>query len=66
MRLILLIIFIALSGCSEFLILSSGTTAIVSQNTLSKAYNGIDMMTTIQTEKDIKSHILEKIKKDKK
>jgi uncharacterized protein YceK len=66
MRLILLIIFIALSGCSEFLILSSGTTAIVSQNTLSKAYNGIDMMTTIQTEKNIKGHLLEKIKKDKK
>ena len=55
-----------MSGCSEFLILSSGTTAIVSQNTLSKAYNGIDMMTTIQTNKDIKGHVLEKIKKDKK
>jgi uncharacterized protein YceK len=66
MRLILLTIFIALSGCSEFLILSSGTTAVVSQNTLAKAYNGIDMMTTIQTEKDIKSHIFEQIKKDKK
>ena len=66
MRLILLTIFIALSGCSEFLILSSGTTAIVSQNSLSKAYNSIDMLTTIQTEKDIKGHVLEKIKKDKK
>ena len=66
MRLILLIIFIVLSGCSEFLILSSGTTAIVSQNTLSKAYNGIDMMTTIQTEKDIKGHAYDKLKGDKK
>jgi len=66
MRLILLIIFMVLSGCSEFLILSSSTGAVVSQNSLVKAYNGIDAITTIQTEKDIKGHIFKKLKKDKK
>jgi len=55
-----------LSGCSEFLILSSSTGAVVSQNSLVKAYNGIDAITTIQTEKDIKGHIFKKLKKDKK
>ena len=66
MRLILLTILIVLSGCSEFLILSSGAGAVVSQNTLAKAYNGIDAITTIQTDKDIKGHVFEKLKKDNK
>ena len=61
-----LIIIIFLTSCSELLILSSGTGVVVSQNTITKAYNGIDAITTIQTDKDIKGHVLEKIKKDKK
>jgi len=61
-----LIIIIFLTSCSELLILSSGTGVVVSQNTLAKAYNGIDAITTIQTDKDIKGHIFEKLKKDKK
>ena len=61
-----LIIIIFLTSCSELLILSSGAGAVVSQNTLAKAYNGIDAITTIQTEKDIKGHIFKKLKKDKK
>ena len=68
MRLMMLtlIIIIFLTSCSELLILSSGTGVVVSQNTLVKAYNGIDAITTIQTDKDIKGHIFEKLKKDKK
>ena len=61
-----LIIIIFLTSCSELLILSSGAGAVVSQNTLAKAYNGIDAITTIQTDKDIKGHIFEKLKQDKK
>jgi len=61
-----LIIIIFLTSCSELLILSSGTGVVVSQNTLAKAYNGIDAITTMQTDKDIKRHIFEKLKKDKK
>ena len=68
MRLMMLtlIIIIFLTSCSELLILSSGTGVVVSQNTLVKAYNGIDAITTMQTDKDIKRHIFEKLKKDKK
>jgi len=61
-----LIIIIFLTSCSELLILSSGAGVVVSQNTITKAYNGIDAITTIQTDKDIKGHIFEKLKKDKK
>ena len=61
-----LIIIIFLTSCSELLILSSGTGVVVSRSTLAKAYNGIDALTTIQTDKDIKGHIFEKLKKDKK
>ena len=61
-----LIIIIFLTSCSELLILSSGTGVVVSQNTLAKAYNGIDAITTIQTDKDIKGHVFEKLKKDNK
>ena len=67
MRLIFLVILmiVSLTSCSELLILSSGAGAVVSQNAYSKAYNGIDMITTLQTDKDIKQHIFEKLKKDK-
>jgi len=58
------VLLLLTTSCSEFLILSSGTSAIVSQNTLSKAYNGVDMITTLQTDKNIKQHIFEKLKKD--
>lgn len=56
---------VSLTSCSELLILSSGAGAVVSQNAYSKAYNSLDMITTIQTDKDIKQHIFEKLKKNK-
>ena len=55
----LFIILIFVSGCSEFAILASGSSIAVSHNTYVKAYNGIDVLTIIQTEKDIKTHIYE-------
>ena len=55
----LFIILIFVSGCSEFAILASGSYIAVSHNTYVKAYNGIDVLTIIQTEKDIKTHIYE-------
>ena len=55
----LFIILIIVSGCSEFAILASGSSIAVSHNTYVKAYNGIDVLTIIQTEKDIKTHIYE-------
>ena len=59
---ILFIIFIIVSGCSEFALLMSGSSIAISQNAYAKAYNGIDILTIIQTDKDIKRHIYDTIK----
>jgi len=37
--------------------LSSSATIAVSHNVYVKAYSGVDMLTIMQTEKDIKTHI---------
>ena len=58
----LCVILIACSGCSEFALLASGTSIAVSQNAYVKAYNGADVLTIMQTDKDIKKHVYEKIK----
>ena len=60
---ILFIIFITVSGCSEFALLMSGSSVAISQNTYAKIYNGVDFLTVISTEKGIKQHIYEKGKK---
>tara|TARA_R100000306_G_scaffold35789_1_gene36262 strand:+ start:217 stop:369 length:153 start_codon:yes stop_codon:yes gene_type:complete len=46
--------------------LSSGATIAVSHNAYAKAYSGIDMLTIIGTDKDIKTHAYERLKNDKK
>jgi len=60
---ILFIIFITVSGCSEFALLLSGSSIAMSQNAYVRAYNGADFLTVISTEKSIKKHIYEKGKK---
>jgi hypothetical protein len=55
----------AFTGCSEFALLMSGASIAGTQNAYVKAYNGIDVLTIIQTEKDIKRHIYDTIKSDK-
>ena len=52
------------SSCTEFAILSSGAGIAVSNNVYAKAYSGIDFLTIIQTEKDIKTHIYHSLKKE--
>ena len=44
--------------------ISSGATIAVSQNAYAKAYSGIDFLTIIKTEKDIKTHIYHNLKKE--
>ena len=44
--------------------LSSSATIAVSHNTYAKAYRGVDMLTIMQTEKDIKTHVYESLKDD--
>ena len=58
----LCVILISCNGCSEFALLASGTSIAVSQNAYAKAYSGVDMLTIMSTDKDIKKHIYEKIK----
>jgi len=60
---ILIILFIFLNGCSGFSLLISGSSIAVSQNIYSKAYSGADILTIIKTDKSIKEHAYDKIKK---
>ena len=55
---------LTLTSCSEILLLSSMGGTIISQSPAVKAYNGVDMLTIIKTEKDIKQHAYERIKND--
>jgi len=45
--------------------LSSGAGIAVSQNAYAKAYSGIDVLTIIGTEKDIKTHAYDALTKGK-
>ena len=54
------------TGCTEFAMISSGTTIAVSHNAYAKTYSGVDFLTIISTEKDIKTHAYERLKNDKK
>ena len=60
---ILVILCVLLNGCSEFAMLISGSSIAISQNIYSKAYSGADVITIIQTDKSIKEHTYDKIKK---
>ena len=55
-------ILITCTSCSEFALLASGSSIALSQNAYAKAYSGVDMMTIIGTEKDIKRHLYDTIK----
>ena len=59
-------ILMVCTGCTELAMLSSGATIAVSHNAYAKAYSGIDFLTIISTEKDIKTHAYESLKNDKK
>ena len=52
-----------LTACSEVALLMSGSSIAVSQNAYVKAYNGIDVLSIMSTEKSIKKHAYEKGKK---
>ncbi len=60
---ILVILCVLLNGCSGFAILMSGSSIAISQNIYSKAYSGADIITIIKTDKSIKKHAYDKIKK---
>ena len=60
----LCVIWLTCSGCSEFALLASGSSIAISQNAYVKAYNGVDVLTIMQTDKDIKRHVYERIRRD--
>jgi len=57
------VVVLLTSSCTEFAILSSSAGIAVSQNAYAKAYGGIDFLTIIKTEKNIKTHTYEALKK---
>ena len=65
MKKILLIslLLIITTGCSEFALLASGSSLAISQNTYAKMYNSVDFLTVISTEKSIKGHAYNNMKK---
>ena len=60
---LLLSMLMALTACSEFAILMSGSSLAVSHNTYAKVYNGIDVLTIMNTDKSIKGHAYDNAKK---
>jgi|TARA_Y100000310_G_scaffold73557_1_gene69654 hypothetical protein len=61
--LLISLLLILTTSCSEFALLMSGSSIAISQNTYAKVYNGVDILTIMSTEKSIKNHAYEKGKK---
>ena len=57
-----MLMLMAFTGCSEFAILMSGSSIAISQNAYVKAYNGVDVLTIMHSDKSIKKHVYEKTK----
>ena len=58
----LVTIIVLLHSCTEMAFIGGSATVAISQNPYAKAYSGIDVITIMSTEKDIKSHVYEKLK----
>ena len=50
------------TSCSQFALIASGSSLAISQNAFAKAYSSADMLTIMNTKKDIKKHIYDTIK----
>ena len=61
-----MLMLMALTACSEFALLMSGSSIAISQNIYAKTYSGADVLTIITTDKDIKTHAYEVLKNEKK
>jgi len=64
-NLIMIVTALALTSCSEILLLGSIGGTVVSQSPAIKAYNGVDAVTIMKTKKDIKQHAYDKLKGEK-
>ena len=65
MKKILLIslLTITITGCTEFALLMSGSSIAISQNAYVKVYNGMDVLTIMSTDKSLKGHAYDSAKK---
>ena len=61
-NLVMIIVVLTLTSCSEVLLLGSIGGTVVSQSPAIKAYNGVDAVTIMKTKKDIKKHVYDKLK----
>jgi len=59
---ILLSLLVACTSCSEFALLASGSSVAISQNIYAKAYSGVDILTIMHTDKDIRTHVYHNLK----
>ena len=64
MMLLITMVVLLTSSCTEFAMLSSTAGIAVSNNVYARAYSGVDFLTIIKTEKDIKTHIYHHLKKE--
>ena len=58
----LITIIVLLQSCTEMAFIGGSATVAISQNPYAKAYSGIDVLTIMSTEKDIKSHVYDELK----
>jgi len=65
-KMLYILILMVCTSCSEILLLGSIGGTVVSQSPAIKAYNGIDAITIMKTDKDIKKHAYDKLKGNKK
>ena len=57
------LILVSLTSCSEFALLASGSSIAISHNTYAKVYNGVDILTIMNTDKSLKGHAYDNAKK---
>ena len=60
---LLLLMLMVLTACSEFALLMSAGSVAATQNTYTKVYNGLDILTYMSTDKSIKKHAYDSAKK---
>ena len=61
--LLISLLTITITGCTEFAMLMNGSSLAISQNTYAKMYNAADMLTIMGTKKGIKRHAYDSAKK---
>ena len=59
----LCVILLACTSCSEFALLASGSSIALNQNAYARAYSGADLLTIMQTDKDIKRHVYDQVRR---